>query len=682
KLERLLENERELYVDGTPMVRDIWADGSDGSSPDGKKETGEFHTVAVLGERRGGTHFFALDVTNPVAPTPETSGFFRWMWPQPNTVADRLAGQSYDDFLPTPPPIGPVRLKNTVISGLPTYATPVNPPAVGRPSVPFEERWVVGLNGGYDAAKQRGHTVSLVDVWYGGQGVVGQNSNPLQAIWTFDPRAQVPLLGNMQSYSFAAPVGMVGFGWKETNVTLDQNGFFFDTATIGDMGGQLWTLRFNDPDPAYWAGARSLLNDDTGSPSNYCARQPFFGLTSNVIASQGGHLRTMLGSGDRSNLTDLGGGECSYDNLLACQRRGCAVDVTYTMANACGSTSTFTRSYGAGSAASCAMTVDNEVTGVPALGANCCTTGGSNDLNATLTITLTGCNGAPGIISWSNAATCHAVASATTMCNSPTTQATYVCDPVSKTPINIPTIWPTYNSNVAGMPDNAFYSVKTFDEANVNRKIFNEPLIARNYDLNVLRPSNLVTVNPITTLGAGTIANAGWVAHYNHAGPTHNSTYNGFFNGSDINERTSAGSTVVGGCAFWSTYLPSSTTSVCAAATTGLNTQYHLDMISGGKCLKLDPALALSSYQQASQTSPPVPPQLTEFVAPDGTITLALVGVPRQAGAAASVTKVAASTELIKDSFVLDVPRPEHSCRHAPGPDLPSQRVNAQANCY
>jgi hypothetical protein len=269
------------------------------------------------------------------------------------------------------------------------------------------------------------------------------------------------------------------------------------------------------------------------------------------------------------------------------------------------------------------------------------------------------------------------------MCNAPTAQATYVCDPVSKTPINISTIWAGYNSNVAGMPDNAFYSVKTFDDASASRKIFNDPAGAKAYDTTPLRPGGLVPTNPVQlAAGAGTVANPGWTAHYVHAAPTHASLYPAGFVGSDINERTSGGSTVVGGCAFWSTYLPSTNTPVCSATTVGLNTQYHLDMITGGKCTGLDTALASYTYQQASMTSPPVPPQLTEFVAPDGTISLALVGVPRQAGAAASVTKVAQSNELRKESFTLDVPRPEHSCRHAPGLDVNAQRISAQANCY
>ncbi len=662
KLERMVENERELYVDGTPMVRDVWADGSDGSQPNGQKGAGEFHTVAVVGERRGGNHYFALDVTNPAGPAPESTGFFRWLWPQPNTAAARLAGQSYNDYLPSPPPIGPVRLKNTVIAGLKTYAVP---------PVPYEERWVAMLGGGYDAAKQRGHTVDMVDVWYGGQGVVGDSANPRQAVWTFNPTT----LPGAVPFSFASAVGMLGFGTRSSNTSSDNNGFFFDTATVGDVGGQLWALRFNHPDPARWAGGRSFVNDNS-NPTNYCARQPFYGLTTNGIAVRGGHLRTLIGSGDRPNLTDQAGGECGYDNLLACQRRGCALSVTYTLANACGTTTTFSRSFGAGSATACAQNADVETINVPAVGANCCSTGGSNDLNGTLTVTLTGCPGAPGNITWTNQATCTAVPSGTSMCGTGQVQ-TYVCDPVSKTPFNMSIAWPGgYNAPVANMPGNAMYSVKVFDETNPARQIFDTPAAAATYDAARLKPSDLLTVNPLTTVANAPSTGPGWAAPYVHGNPTHASAFPAGFVGSDVNERTAGGATLVGGCAFWNSYLPASNTPVCVPSTNGLNTQYHLNFITGGSCVGLDTSLAGTSYSQTVNTSPPVPPTLTEFVAPDGTISLVLVGMPRQSGSAASVTRIATSQELLKDSYTVDVTRPEHMCRHS------ADAVAAGQNCF
>ncbi|MFL5352415.1 hypothetical protein [Archangium sp.] len=59
----LMVNGHEFFVDGTPMVRDLWVDGSAGKA--GVKEPSEYHTLAILSERSGGQRFVALDVTNP-----------------------------------------------------------------------------------------------------------------------------------------------------------------------------------------------------------------------------------------------------------------------------------------------------------------------------------------------------------------------------------------------------------------------------------------------------------------------------------------------------------------------------------------------------------------------------------------------------------------------------------------
>src|SRR5262249_49371167 len=135
------------------------------------------------------------------------------------------------------------------------------------------------------------------------------------------------------------------------------------------------------------------------------------------------------------------------------------------------------------------------------------------------------------------------------------------------------------------------------------------------------------------------------------------------------------------GCAFWSSYLPASNTPLCMPAINGLSTQYHLNFVSGGACTGLDPTLASGSYQHTTGTSPPVQPQLIEQVAPDGALSVALVGMPRQSGNAATVNRIASSQELVKDSYTVDVTRPEHLCRHAPGADLAAQRAAALQNC-
>ena len=337
KLVNLVGGTHQYYVDGSAMVRDVWADGA---TPAFKKTRDEFHTVAVVGERRGGSAYFALDVTDPAGPaTLPSAGFFRWIYPQPSSTDAGRTGATYADFMPTPPPIGPVRLANA--------ASPYT-----YQGIKYEERWVALLNGGHDPTlQQRGNGLFMLDVWRGGNGA--DPATPLWSVWgDVDPATRAPVLrytaagatattpGQMQ-FSFAATPGLMAFGRTTTAPRNDlTNGYFFDTATIGDVGGQLWTARFNSPDPATWAAARVMTVSDagtTGSSINSCARQPFFHITANVLSSRDGYtLRTAIGSGDRFNLRDTtGGGGCSPTNLLACARRGCTVGTGFEF-SACG----------------------------------------------------------------------------------------------------------------------------------------------------------------------------------------------------------------------------------------------------------------------------------------------------------------------------------------------------------
>ena len=102
----------QYMVDGNVMVRDVWADGTNGGSSDGKKQKTEFRTLAVFTEGSGGTQFTALDVTGSFvtdrSQTPHPAVL--WTFPPPRSDDAQYMGQSWSDFSPRPPPIGPVRL--------------------------------------------------------------------------------------------------------------------------------------------------------------------------------------------------------------------------------------------------------------------------------------------------------------------------------------------------------------------------------------------------------------------------------------------------------------------------------------------------------------------------------------------------------------------------------------------
>jgi len=298
----LLVRGHEYMVDGTPMVRDVWVDGLDdnhvggdegGNRGDGVKQPEEFRTLAVITERGGGQRYSALDVTDPYAMLGNVAGAagpFRWMFPQACDPEAARMGQGWMSFAPKPPPIGPVRLRSA------------------RESRGWEERWAVFVNGGYSADLTRGRGLYVLDAWTG------------QKIWTFTGDALMPV---------AAAPALVDVG-RALDIKADQDGFF-DTVVVGDLGGQVWTFRLFEPGDTSqgtvtnWHGARTF-EIARGQPAHQ--KTPFFNIASNTLQPETGWLRTYLGTGDRQHLRDTEGEACGPDNLLACLRMKCDVSLT------------------------------------------------------------------------------------------------------------------------------------------------------------------------------------------------------------------------------------------------------------------------------------------------------------------------------------------------------------------
>jgi type IV pilus assembly protein PilY1 len=160
------------YVDGTAMVRDIWVDGDALSDGDGARAKDEFHTVAIVGERTGGSHFFALDLTEDLGTAATKKPTFLWMWPQPCDPMIAQVGESLSNFVPKPPPIMPVLLdaESTNYQGGFSFKHrewDADTEAWKDDETAAQERWVVMLNGGYDKYLTRGRGVSMVDAWNG-----------------------------------------------------------------------------------------------------------------------------------------------------------------------------------------------------------------------------------------------------------------------------------------------------------------------------------------------------------------------------------------------------------------------------------------------------------------------------------------------------------------------------------
>ncbi|SEL06628.1 type IV pilus assembly protein PilY1 [Stigmatella aurantiaca] len=321
------------FVDGTPMVREVWMDGvGSDAQKEGMKQWSEFRTVAVVGTGRGGVHHFALDLTDLLAAdlpgqprVPDQAGAFLWMWPQPCDGLALQVGQSISHFSPQSPPIGPVALSPDADDALRILKGSWN----DNPLTPWlidgklaRERWVVALNGGYDTFQLRGRGLALVDLSSG------------HTVWSF-------FLGDGQGrsehlrYPVTAGLALADVGSSYgTALEPDQ---LVDTATVGDYGGQLWTLRFWRPGEwdaatqrvSNWHAARSFraanLANRTGHPE--ALRGPFASMATHVAQQETGFLRAFVGTGDRQNLSDAAL-VCRPGNPRACAEQGCTVENT------------------------------------------------------------------------------------------------------------------------------------------------------------------------------------------------------------------------------------------------------------------------------------------------------------------------------------------------------------------
>ncbi len=192
------------YVDSSPKVADVWLYSD--SNPSGQTKTkGEWKTVLVSGLRKGGKHYFALNITDTLDPK------YLWEFPRP-TDSEILAklGQSWSE-----PAIGRVKIK------------------VGNE---IYERWVAFIGGGFDKTNVVGKAFFVIDIKTG--DIIKEFSG----------------LSGMD-YSLAAP---------PTAVDSNFNGYV-DKVYIGDLAGQMWVFDISSNDIAQWTG--KILFRPLGTPA-------------------------------------------------------------------------------------------------------------------------------------------------------------------------------------------------------------------------------------------------------------------------------------------------------------------------------------------------------------------------------------------------------------------------------
>ncbi len=619
----MLGSRHELLVDGTPMVRDIWADGSGATAADYVKQSDEYHTIAVVGEREGGRHYFALDVTDPtVAPT------FLWSFPQAGSTAGLAMGQTWNDLGPNAPPIGAI-----------AELDPSGPLTVGGQQA--KERFIVAFGGGYDPAYLRGRSIHFVDAWTGAQ--VFRYAR-VDAAGVADPRLSL--------HSVAAPVSMID---------TDSDGLF-DYSIVGDVAGQVWTVSMSNPgedtdaDGRYdnWYGARAFIQFD-GQP--IARRAPFF---QRAVAAQldTGEFRVYLGSGDRAQIKDPNGGSCGMANMSACLRKGCAVNLNASVYDigghyvheqlvlASGASALATNTYstdGLGQVAACTDVLDGQ-----------------------LDVTVT-CPSFAGQ-TWSSDVYCDWGADGGVNCPIDTgrTIGTSVCTGNGETClVNADCCSGSCSSNVcAALPYTAsqvqntrFYSIKLF-ESGSSRAQFSTSAAALAYDGAALTDTNLIDVNGA---GVATASDNGW--WINHS----NTTAVGY-SGLSSDERSANSALILGGCVLWNTLRPNPVNTITCGGSLPLDTTYayQADAVTGAiQCGMVGAATYTAVARSVSRSTYAAPQQPAPVVSVNSATGQVMYGgVSLDPGTPPSATTIG-SGDIFGTVHWLEVPRSVHECRHA-----------------
>jgi len=177
-------NRPQYYVDGSPKVYFT-----------------ESQKIIVFGLGKGGSNYYALDVTDP--------GYPEFLWKiGPETIGYSEMGQAWST-----PQFGKVKNEN-------------------------KEQVVCFIGGGFDEKRmtddKKGRGVYAVDILTGAQ------------VWKWDN-----LKDQEMKYSIPSDI---------SKVDIDGDGYV-DRLYVGDTGGRLWRFDMNGADPDHWAG-RVIFNSD------------------------------------------------------------------------------------------------------------------------------------------------------------------------------------------------------------------------------------------------------------------------------------------------------------------------------------------------------------------------------------------------------------------------------------
>jgi type IV pilus assembly protein PilY1 len=254
KLQALHADVIESFVDGSPKAYISY----DSSGQINK-------AILIFGQRRGGNHYCALDITDPLLP--------KYLWEMSPDIADYAElGQTW------------------------------SAPMVGKIAYGAGEKWVAFIGGGYDANQDndpiiasdlKGRAIYVVDVLDG------------SLVWRYS-YVENPEM----AYSIPSDIQKV-----------DTNGDGkIDRLYVGDMGGQIWRFDIGDPAPDNWTG-KIIFKSNIGSSEK---RKIFYPPDVTLEKDSGNHEMLFFGTGDREHPKE----SANIDRLYAVKDKNPSTNLT------------------------------------------------------------------------------------------------------------------------------------------------------------------------------------------------------------------------------------------------------------------------------------------------------------------------------------------------------------------
>lgn len=176
----------QFYVDSSPAI--YFKD----TDKDGIVDTGD-QVILICGERKGGTSYFALDITDPVAP--------RYMWKIDRSVISEL-GETWSE-----PAFGLVKTSDTDTTGT----------------------TVMFVGGGYSSTNIYGRAVLAINI----------SNGSIVRMWTGNSSITGSGITTVAGMTYSIP--------SSINALDEDDDGFVDKLYVGDMGGRIWRIgRFTD----------------------------------------------------------------------------------------------------------------------------------------------------------------------------------------------------------------------------------------------------------------------------------------------------------------------------------------------------------------------------------------------------------------------------------------------------